>query len=212
MWTLDPSGAYTCKSFFGSVTQNPNCYHRHFAKVFWKAKVPSVVKFFAWTSSLNTVNSNELLQFVDLIENICVISCSEGEGHTTHSFNVMWLGNCGHVCLIHLVWIGVRLLWGVLWILTFLVEKSYQTSLVRCFVAGLWTNDYRGIKGFSKTELSRSNICRRRWHFWSPYGQRLTENFMAILSPFYRSLVVIYEFLSVNLQEAICPTIVHYLF
>ena len=53
IWSLDSSGVFRCKSFFGFLVQN-TCNLNYLPLIlFWKIKAPSTVKDFVWIFILN---------------------------------------------------------------------------------------------------------------------------------------------------------------
>ena len=61
LWSLDPSGLFTCKSFFQFLTHSSNTTSFHLDKPIWKSKAPSKIKSFIWIDVLNKVNTNDIL-------------------------------------------------------------------------------------------------------------------------------------------------------
>lgn len=83
IWTLDPSGVFSCKSYFQFLTHSPNRVYFLLDKLIWKSKTPVKVKSFVWTAVLNKINTNDMLQkrrpLTALSPNWCIMCRSTSE-------------------------------------------------------------------------------------------------------------------------------------
>ena len=107
LWSLDPSGLFTCKSYFQFLTNSLNTTSFHFNKPICKSKAPSKVKPFIWTVVLNRINTNNILQVQRppkaISPNVCVM-CGRIQNQYHICFCiVLWLTFDGILCLVSLV-------------------------------------------------------------------------------------------------------------
>ena len=77
IWVSDNSGGFSYKSAFTTLQQDDGFLEFHFFKFIWKSCVPVRVKCFAWSLSLEKINTSNVLQqkrpFQCLSPNRCVI-------------------------------------------------------------------------------------------------------------------------------------------
>ena len=94
LWSLDPFGLFTCKSYFQFLTHSLTPTSFLLDKPIWKSKAPSKVKSFNWTVMLNRINTNDMLQVQRPHKAISLDVCVMGRIHNqylTHFCTIMWL-------------------------------------------------------------------------------------------------------------------------
>ena len=89
IWIPDNSGGFSCKSAFTAIQQDDAFLEFRFFKLIWKSCVPVRVKFFAWSLSLEKINTSDVLQqkrlFQCLSPNRCVM-CNRDSESIHHLF------------------------------------------------------------------------------------------------------------------------------
>ena len=82
IWGLDSSGAYTCKSYFKWLANDPSQSNFKCFNFNWKAIVPPKIRFFAWVVALGKLNTGEIIQrrfpHTSLSPSFC-ITCKHSE-------------------------------------------------------------------------------------------------------------------------------------
>ena len=61
-WEPDNSGSFSSKSAFRVIQGDRGIQDFQFYKDIWKSRIPSRIKFFAWTLSLGKINTHDILQ------------------------------------------------------------------------------------------------------------------------------------------------------
>ena len=89
VWLPDNSGGFSSKSAFVALQQEDGFQDFRFYKFIWKSCIPIRVKFFAWSLSLEKINTNDVLQhkrpFHCLFPNRCVM-CKHDAESISHLF------------------------------------------------------------------------------------------------------------------------------
>ena len=89
IWVPNNSGCFSSKSAFAALQQEDGFLEFPFFKYIWKSCVPVRVKFFAWSLSLEKINTSDVLQhkrpFQCLNPNRCV-TCNKDSESISHLF------------------------------------------------------------------------------------------------------------------------------
>ena len=89
IWKPNNSVEFSSKSAFVALQQEGGIPDFHFYKHIWKSSIPARIKFFAWSLSLEKINTYDVLQrkrpFQCLSPNQCVM-CKQDNDSIHHSF------------------------------------------------------------------------------------------------------------------------------
>ena len=89
IWKLDTSGGFSSKSAFLALHHDLGIQDFQYYELIWKSGIPSRIKFFAWSLSLERINTLDVLQSKRssqcLSPNWCVM-CRQDQESISHLF------------------------------------------------------------------------------------------------------------------------------
>ena len=89
IWNPDSSGSFSCKSASAAIQHDTALQDFPFYKFIWKSNIPARIKFFAWSLSLERINTYDVLQrkrpFLCLSPSWCVM-CKHEQESILHLF------------------------------------------------------------------------------------------------------------------------------
>ena len=89
IWNQDRSGGFSCKSAIAALQHDENVPDFPFYQFVWKSNIPTRIRFFAWSLSLEKINTFDILQkkrpFMSLNPSWCVM-CKQNQESALHLF------------------------------------------------------------------------------------------------------------------------------
>ena len=141
IWLSDNSGGFSCKSAFSALQHEDGFLEFRFYKFIWKSCVPIRVKFFAWSLSLEKINTSDVLQhkrpFQCLSPNRCVM-CKLDSESIHHLFFQCHFARSLWVKVFNEFGLHFEMLHNLLHLLQQGTKKRWKKSIETLWICAVW--------------------------------------------------------------------------
>ena len=166
IWIPDNSGGFSSKSAFASLQQEDGFMEFRFFKFIWKSCVPVRVKFFAWSLSLEKINTTDVLQhkrpFLCLYPDQCVM-CKQDSESISHLFLQCHYARSLWVKVFNEFGLDTEVPDNLFHLLDHCSDKRWKNSIKSLWVCAIWAVSWaiwkeRNSRIFSNEYVPVSNL------------------------------------------------------
>ena len=187
IWVPDNSGGFSSKSAFAALQQEDGFFEFRFFKFIWKSCVPVRVKFFAWSLSLEKINTSDVLQhkrpFHCLYPNRCVM-CNQDSETILHLFLQCHYARSLWVKVFNEFGLHTDVPADLFLLLDLGSDKRWKRSIKSLWVCAVWAVMWaiwkeRNSRIFNEKYLSASNLWDKIM-FWVGTWVKTLKDFESV--------------------------------